>query len=168
MRTTPSLRVQQLARAGDLDAFLHARVGLHLRHLCLHVWIEVFGATPRLLRRCSLLLFLAMSLLEFTISLMLGVAHFSSLGLCGLDLCLRFGLLLKRTKHQRHVSSVLTRIGLDETQVLDVGGKTLQQPVPEFGAMLFASAEHDRDLDPVSYTHLRAHETVLDLVCRLL
>src|SRR5665811_2397168 len=24
------------------------------------------------------------------------------------------------------------------------------------------------DLDPVSYTHLRAHETVLDLVCRLL
>ena len=25
-----------------------------------------------------------------------------------------------------------------------------------------------RDLGPVSYTHLRAHETVLDLVCRLL
>ena len=24
------------------------------------------------------------------------------------------------------------------------------------------------DFDPVSYTHLRAHETVLDLVCRLL
>ena len=24
------------------------------------------------------------------------------------------------------------------------------------------------DLQPVSYTHLRAHETVLDLVCRLL
>ena len=24
------------------------------------------------------------------------------------------------------------------------------------------------DLGPVSYTHLRAHETVLDLVCRLL
>ena len=29
--------------------------------------------------------------------------------------------------------------------------------------------EHaDRALTPVSYTHLRAHETVLDLVCRLL
>ena len=27
--------------------------------------------------------------------------------------------------------------------------------------------EHD-EVDPVSYTHLRAHETVLDLVCRLL
>ena len=26
----------------------------------------------------------------------------------------------------------------------------------------------DVDPDPVSYTHLRAHETVLDLVCRLL
>ena len=25
-----------------------------------------------------------------------------------------------------------------------------------------------RDIYPVSYTHLRAHETVLDLVCRLL
>ena len=25
-----------------------------------------------------------------------------------------------------------------------------------------------RSLEPVSYTHLRAHETVLDLVCRLL
>ena len=32
-----------------------------------------------------------------------------------------------------------------------------------------ASSEIARgNLDPVSYTHLRAHETVLDLVCRLL
>ena len=28
--------------------------------------------------------------------------------------------------------------------------------------------EQQRPLQPVSYTHLRAHETVLDLVCRLL
>ena len=28
--------------------------------------------------------------------------------------------------------------------------------------------QRDRGLGPVSYTHLRAHETVLDLVCRLL
>ena len=27
---------------------------------------------------------------------------------------------------------------------------------------------HDTYIEPVSYTHLRAHETVLDLVCRLL
>ena len=30
------------------------------------------------------------------------------------------------------------------------------------------AARHHRRLGPVSYTHLRAHETVLDLVCRLL
>ena len=29
-------------------------------------------------------------------------------------------------------------------------------------------AAHPRQARPVSYTHLRAHETVLDLVCRLL
>ena len=28
--------------------------------------------------------------------------------------------------------------------------------------------ESNHRLEPVSYTHLRAHETVLDLVCRLL
>ena len=31
-----------------------------------------------------------------------------------------------------------------------------------------AGARYLLDLGPVSYTHLRAHETVLDLVCRLL
>ena len=31
-----------------------------------------------------------------------------------------------------------------------------------------ARGEGHRDVCPVSYTHLRAHETVLDLVCRLL
>ena len=30
------------------------------------------------------------------------------------------------------------------------------------------SSELEASLAPVSYTHLRAHETVLDLVCRLL
>ena len=34
--------------------------------------------------------------------------------------------------------------------------------------LLECQAEGDRVLRPVSYTHLRAHETVLDLVCRLL
>ena len=29
-------------------------------------------------------------------------------------------------------------------------------------------ADRSEDIVPVSYTHLRAHETVLDLVCRLL
>ena len=47
-------------------------------------------------------------------------------------------------------------------------------PLEEFESQ--ALVELDRDLvevrrdypEPVSYTHLRAHETVLDLVCRLL
>ena len=33
---------------------------------------------------------------------------------------------------------------------------------------LFEIARAEGTLDTVSYTHLRAHETVLDLVCRLL
>ena len=32
----------------------------------------------------------------------------------------------------------------------------------------FKCASGNCGTDPVSYTHLRAHETVLDLVCRLL
>ena len=35
----------------------------------------------------------------------------------------------------------------------------------EIRSILYARGS---DPDPVSYTHLRAHETVLDLVCRLL
>ena len=33
---------------------------------------------------------------------------------------------------------------------------------------VFMHIEEPEPLTPVSYTHLRAHETVLDLVCRLL
>ena len=39
-------------------------------------------------------------------------------------------------------------------------------PMP--GQSLVKEAVQLRELVPVSYTHLRAHETVLDLVCRLL
>ena len=35
-------------------------------------------------------------------------------------------------------------------------------------AEIIFKKEIDSAKDPVSYTHLRAHETVLDLVCRLL
>ena len=34
------------------------------------------------------------------------------------------------------------------------------------GRLIWSTTKHN--LNPVSYTHLRAHETVLDLVCRLL
>ena len=36
------------------------------------------------------------------------------------------------------------------------------------GAGRQLAAQHSHSLEPVSYTHLRAHETVLDIVCRLL
>ena len=36
------------------------------------------------------------------------------------------------------------------------------------GAIIAAAGEQGAGAIPVSYTHLRAHETVLDLVCRLL
>ena len=39
----------------------------------------------------------------------------------------------------------------------------------EFGGISMATpADMRADIETVSYTHLRAHETVLDLVCRLL
>ena len=34
--------------------------------------------------------------------------------------------------------------------------------------MAFAEVQDENEFKSVSYTHLRAHETVLDLVCRLL
>src|SRR5664280_277300 len=37
----------------------------------------------------------------------------------------------------------------------------LPRPMPEYSSSLFSTSS-------VSYTHLRAHETVLDIVCRLL
>ena len=52
-------------------------------------------------------------------------------------------------------------------QRIDLG---LRQPYWQ-QAVLEAVVEKDvgkAGADPVSYTHLRAHETVLDLVCRLL
>ena len=45
----------------------------------------------------------------------------------------------------------------------------LQSPLKqEFRFIFFVRDKADHVLTAVSYTHLRAHETVLDLVCRLL
>ena len=44
-----------------------------------------------------------------------------------------------------------------------------RQTEPFTGIKIESNAKvHLRQAEPVSYTHLRAHETVLDLVCRLL
>src|SRR5665648_555407 len=58
----------------------------------------------------------------------------------------------------------LIKLSKDERkslQKMDDGRKPFVQKGVEF-------AKGNRDLDPVSYTHLRAHETRHDLVCRLL
>ena len=55
-------------------------------------------------------------------------------------------------------------------QALDLQGPPDEEertPRDEQCLLLEPLRRHD-DIDPVSYTHLRAHETVLDLVCRLL
>ena len=47
--------------------------------------------------------------------------------------------------------------------------KTTSQPLYEkFNPVIVSSLDKIGANSPVSYTHLRAHETVLDLVCRLL
>ena len=46
-----------------------------------------------------------------------------------------------------------------------------KENIKEVGKLKFYSSESDFENEyiiSVSYTHLRAHETVLDLVCRLL
>ena len=54
----------------------------------------------------------------------------------------------------------LSEAGLSAQGLLDVVTANME------GALRSVSVS--RGIDPVSYTHLRAHETVLDLVCRLL
>ena len=62
---------------------------------------------------------------------------------------------------QRRVSETLTAGGL--TAVL----RCRWQTKPQMVALALATSLL-QGCGPVSYTHLRAHETVLDLVCRLL
>src|SRR6266498_1330963 len=60
------------------------------------------------------------------------------------------GLLLDRADNHDHVSAVLLGRRLDEPEILDVVGEPLEQPEAELGPRLFASPEHDRDLDLVT------------------
>ena len=49
------------------------------------------------------------------------------------------------------------------------GGELYLSPLASSASTTEGTVYYDSDDDnPVSYTHLRAHETVLDLVCRLL
>ena len=56
----------------------------------------------------------------------------------------------------------------DSLSIIDVSGG--HQPIynPDKTKWIVFNGEIYNYQSPVSYTHLRAHETVLDLVCRLL
>src|SRR5665811_18702 len=58
------------------------------------------------------------------------------------------------------------RVELDDFNVIVEGDLTEEHP-KQFSKMHVIYEFKGKDL-PLSYTHLRAHETVLDLVCRLL
>src|SRR4051794_18825504 len=77
--------------------------------------------------------------------------------LAGSDwLRLRFGsavlwlLLAMRGHHHDHVSPLLLWLELDVAELLHVLRESLEQPEPELGTRLLATAEHDRDLDLVA------------------
>ena len=55
--------------------------------------------------------------------------------------------------------------------VLDLGSNSFHLLIGRLDGGRIVTVDRRKDtvrLAPVSYTHLRAHETVLDLVCRLL
>ena len=74
--------------------------------------------------------------------------------------------LLKRVKEDK-----VKFISLQFTDVMGAV-KSVDMPVRHLEGVLTDGAWFDgssvEGFAPVSYTHLRAHETVLDLVCRLL
>src|SRR5665811_1177473 len=64
------------------------------------------------------------------------------------------------------MAATLARAGFD----LRVRNRSRDRPAPlaDVGAQVVTNLGQAATTTPVSYTHLRAHETVLDLVCRLL
>ena len=62
-------------------------------------------------------------------------------------------------------------IGVPEELYIALQERFLQTGKPNHMTMIFAACQGDmseRGFNPVSYTHLRAHETGRNLVCRLL
>src|SRR5437764_1178155 len=86
-----------------------------------------------------------------------------SLHRCGLCRPVRL-LLAMGSHHHDHVAAVLARLELDVAELLDVLREALQQPEPQLGAGLLASAEHDRDLDFVARLEEPHDVTLLGLV----
>ena len=65
-------------------------------------------------------------------------------------------------------SSAASDVYKRQLERFDDGGNDFHDAVPLLGVGSEGVADRQHSRAPVSYTHLRAHETVLDLVCRLL
>ena len=89
-----------------------------------------------------------------------------------------FGEVGRGGKHQRHtlvrdIAGDARRHLILVTATPHSGNEEAFRSLLEFLSPSFAELPDDlsgsaNEAKPVSYTHLRAHETVLDLVCRLL
>ena len=69
--------------------------------------------------------------------------------------------------HLVQVSKIDGKIHQEEFDLLHKEGKKFGLTDPEIDELISSEGSFPYTA-PVSYTHLRAHETVLDLVCRLL
>ena len=67
--------------------------------------------------------------------------------------------------YKRQVQGVAGAVEADDEAVAD---QLVLPHALDIGEILDPGSRAGMDRRPVSYTHLRAHETVLDLVCRLL
>ena len=75
-------------------------------------------------------------------------------------MCIRDRLYIERNGQKRKIS-VRRIVGLADDLALALSAHAVRMEAPVPGRPYVG-------LEAVSYTHLRAHETVLDLVCRLL
>ena len=83
-----------------------------------------------------------------------------------------FVMLLESGRNKEHAQTVVNKLLAAFAHPFDLEGNVLHMH-PSIGTALYPEDGDDAaalldHADPVSYTHLRAHETVLDLVCRLL
>ena len=80
-----------------------------------------------------------------------------------------FCLMIRRpprsTQSRSSAASDVYKRQIEGTELL---ARALQHEMDHLDGRLFVDRLRGIKRDPVSYTHLRAHETVLDLVCRLL
>src|SRR5215207_5765093 len=136
-RSAPSLRIEVVCRTLRLLGGAGGPLGL--------VLLQLLGTLQPL---------------GLLVGLVLGVL----LGLLGFHVHARLGLLLVRSEHHDHVPAVLTRRRLDEAELADVLGQPLQEPEPQLGAGLLASAAHAGDLDLVTGTQEPDDVTLLGLV----